>query len=293
MFDDVMALQDADGYFSADAMEGLREMVAAGDAAVAAEEAKARSVAQREAAKAANRAAKVEARAQRAAANAAGRAAARAGRSANLPCREEPAPLVDKDAPMGGVFEPIANGTLVTVCAYQDAGVQRWENHAFVGRVFDYIAADDSYIVRGSLERERPRRVLAWRVQQRVLWSNDFDKTIASCAPATKTQLKRMANDEGRKRARGPVEKARASATRATAAATEAQKAEDRGEEAAGSGGKRRPRRTAAPQRVRAPQTSARSARRAARRGEGDGRGGGGAGCRARGGGGRRPSWTG
>ena len=67
MFDDVMALQDEDGYFSADAMEGLREMVAAGDAAAAAEEAKARSVAQRETAKAANRvtnrAAKVEARA--------------------------------------------------------------------------------------------------------------------------------------------------------------------------------------------------------------------------------------
>ena len=40
MFDDVMALQDADGYFAADAMEGLREMVAAGDAAAAAEEAR-------------------------------------------------------------------------------------------------------------------------------------------------------------------------------------------------------------------------------------------------------------
>jgi len=88
MFDDVMALQDADGYFSADAMEGLREMVAAGDVAAAAEEAKARSVAQREAAKAANRARKVEAKAQRAATSAAGRAAA----SAPQNCRAEKSP---------------------------------------------------------------------------------------------------------------------------------------------------------------------------------------------------------
>ena len=170
MFDDVMALQDADGYFSADAMEGLREMVAAGDAAAAAEEAKARSVAQREAAKAANRAAKVEAKTQRAAANAAGRAAARAGRFAKLPYREEPAPLVDEDAPMGGVFEPIANGTLVTVCAYPDAGVQRWENHAFVGRVFDYDAADDGYIVRGLVgEGEAPAGAGLARAAARTL----------------------------------------------------------------------------------------------------------------------------
>ena len=40
VFDNMMALQDADGHFSADAMEGLRYMVAAGDAAAAAEEAR-------------------------------------------------------------------------------------------------------------------------------------------------------------------------------------------------------------------------------------------------------------
>ena len=73
---------------------------------------------------------------QRAAAS----AAAGVGRSAKFPCREEPAPLVDEDAPMGGVFEPIANGTLVTMCAYPDAGVQHWKNHAFVCPAFFGVA---------------------------------------------------------------------------------------------------------------------------------------------------------
>jgi SWI/SNF-related matrix-associated actin-dependent regulator 1 of chromatin subfamily A len=219
------------GLFPAAVIEGVRELAAADDALaaeVAAVAAKARSAAQKAKDKAANAAVKREAKAAKAAA----RAAAMAERRAEKKQRHEPTPELsegdeeeeENEEEVEDEYVPINSGKLVTVCGYPDRGAPSFQANPFVARVRGYNASDDTYCVKGAFEREKSRKVAAWRVQERVLFSDSFDQTIASCAPPTRAQVKRMANEEGRRLSQGPIDKAHAETQKAKVGAAEARK---------------------------------------------------------------------
>jgi hypothetical protein len=215
------------GLFPAAVLEGVRELAAADDALsveAAKVAAKARSAAQKATDKAANAAVKREAKAAKAVA----RAAAKAERRAEKKRHHEPTPeWAEEDDEFGEVayeYVPIDSGKLVTVCGYPDRGAPSFEANPFVARVRGYNASDDTYSVKGTFEREQPRKVAAWRVQERVLFSDSFDQTIASCAPPTRAQVKRMANEEGRRLSQEPIDKAYAETQKAKVGAAEARK---------------------------------------------------------------------
>jgi hypothetical protein len=55
---------------------------------------------------------------------------------------------------------------------YTDRGAPSFEANPFVTRVRGYNAADDTYFTKGVFEREHPRMVAAWGVQERMLLSD-------------------------------------------------------------------------------------------------------------------------